>query len=81
MKNKKQLIESLDGVFQEYVDNLWKAPDPNLLKSEFDEMWEWSMGLKTNDIEVDDVLCISDMMKETEHKHLFEVKNNFEFKF
>lgn len=81
MKNKKQLIDSLDHTFQEYAENLWKAPDPSLVKSEFDEMWEWSMGLKSDQIDAEDILCISDMMNQTQHKHLFEVKDRFEFKY
>ena len=77
MKNKEQLIWSLDITFHEYAENLWKAPDPNLVKSEFDERWEWSMNLKSDLIDAEDILCVSDMMEQSEHKHLFEVKERF----
>lgn len=82
MKDKNSLIESLDRTFQEYAENLWLVPDPTLLKSEFDEMWCWSVELKTDQISVDDILCVSDMVRETKHQHLFpKKKDQFEFKF
>lgn len=77
MKNKEQLIRSLDITFHEYAENLWKALDPNLVKSEFDERWEWSMNLKSDLIDAEDILCVRDMMEQSEHKLLFEVKERF----
>jgi len=81
MKDKKNLIDSLDNTFQEYAENLWLAPDPTLLKSEFDEMWCWSTELKSDQIDVNDILCVSDMMRESKHQHLFVNKDKFQFKF
>ncbi len=82
MKDKEQLIKVLDSVFKEYTENLWRVPDPNLIKEEFDEIWGWSTDLKSDLLDPDDVLCVSDMERETIHKHLVNpVMDEFEFKF
>jgi hypothetical protein len=72
MKNKEELLKTLNSIFTDYVDELWQRPDPTLLKEDYYDIWEMQMQLTTDEITVDEILCVSDVLNASPHKHLFE---------
>ena len=71
-KNKEELLKTLNSIFTDYVDELWQRPDPTLLKEDYYDIWEMQMQLTTDEITVDEILCVSDVLNASPHKHLFE---------
>ena len=69
-KDREQLLFTIKGTLKDYNDSLVFSKDATSRNEEMRGFIDQYNNLFTDDISVDDILCVSDVINESPHRHI-----------